>query len=181
MADIVESGKRSIKEVSTKTEAKANKSIIGKAFDYIKGKISEVTQYSKEITKHIRSEAELKVYQSEGLKEGKINDKPCLKADIDLNLKDARGRTNLERMERGLAPISKTFVDKILFRNGEIITLHHIGQDVNSPLAELKDSVHKGKYDILHDRNKKSNINREAFSKERAAHWKARAREYKRR
>lgn len=135
--------------------------------DWIVSKINEKPTYSESITEHIRNQKELELYQNQGLQEGVINDKPCLITNIDLKLKDAQGLSNLERMKKGRPPIAN--------KKGETYTLHHIGQDKNSPLAELKDSVHK-KYDnILHDKNKPSNIDRDAFARQRAEYWKARA------
>ena len=51
-----------------------------------------------------------------------------VKNDIDLTKEDDFGRTNLERMKQGLAPLDK---------DGNPIELHHVGQKMDSPLAEL--------------------------------------------
>ena len=126
--------------------------------------------YSQPINLSFRTLAEPKVYKTLGLKEGEVNGKIVLK-DITINPsnKDAMGRSNLERMKRGLAPLDN---------QGESYNLHHIGQKQDSPLAELKNSIHKSEYSSLHDVEiTKSDIDRDSFDKERAAHWKARAKE----
>lgn len=134
-------------------------------------KIKENSPYSDTINDYIRSKEELEIYKNLDLKEGVINDKPVLKDNsIDPNLKDSAGRTNLERMERGLPPIDK---------NGDSYNLHHIGQGKDSPLAELPDKTHKENDKILHDKNRPSEIDRDSFAKERAEHWKERAAEIK--
>ena len=140
-----------------------------------KQKISEQSDYSKEVNNRIRSVDELNVYKNEGLEEGEVNGRIVLKDNsIDINLKDEKGRTNLERMEKGLAPIDE---------NGKPYNLHHIGQNSDSPLAELKDEVHKKNDAILHDKSKPTEVhgsNSEVnWDKERSDHWKARAEEIK--
>ena len=140
-----------------------------------KQKISEQSDYSKEVNNRIRSVDELNVYKNEGLGEGEVNGRIVLKDNsIDINLKDEKGRTNLERMEKGLAPIDE---------NGKPYNLHHIGQNSDSPLAELKDEVHKKNDAILHDKSKPTEVhgsNSEVnWDKERSEHWKARAEEIK--
>ena len=140
-----------------------------------KQKISEQSDYSKEVNNRIRSVDELNVYKNEGLEEGEVNGRIVLKDNsIDINLKDEKGRTNLERMEKGLAPIDE---------NGKPYNLHHIGQNADSPLAELKDGVHKKNDAILHDKLKPTEVHGENsnvnWDKERSEHWKARAEEIK--
>ena len=60
--------------------------------------------------------------------------------------------------------------------NNEEIHLHHIGQEENSPLAELTLSEHlgKGNYSILHDVSKPSKIDRIKFGKTKPIYWKIR-------
>lgn len=142
--------------------------IKSKLEEYIKNykEIEKNSPYSSEINKYIRSKEELDIYIILGLKEGRVNDKAVLKDEsIDPDLKDSAGRTNLERMKRGLPPLDK---------DGNPYNLHHIGQSKDSPLAELPDKVHKNNDRILHDKNKPSEIDRDSFAKERAEHWKAR-------
>ena len=134
-----------------------------------KDKIKEETGWSDEIIDAIGSMEEYQIYKDAGLIEAEIDGRKCLiNPNIDMDQKDAFGRTNKERMEQGLAPLDK---------NGNPIELHHIGQKNDSPLAELTQEQHRRKenYSILHDTKKDSEIDRKAFDNERENHWKARA------
>lgn len=127
--------------------------------------------YPESILEKIGSEAEAEIYERANLEPTEINGKAALtRTDIDYNQKDEFGMTNLERMESGRAPLDK---------NGQPIELHHIGQKNDSPLAELTREEHRGggNDNILHDKLKESEIDREGFGKERAEHWKSRAEE----
>ena len=117
------------------------------------------------------------VYKNAGLHEEEINGRKCLVKDIDMDYVDPKtGLTNRELMEKGRTPIDA--------KTGEPIELHHMGQDFNSPFAELcANSEHgDGKDAILHDKKveswrqdpeKKNYYN----NVQRPNHWKARARE----
>lgn len=136
-----------------------------------KAKIKEETGWSDEIIDAIGSMEEYEIYKKAGLVEAEINGKKCLiRNDIDWDQKDAMGRTNRERAEQGLSPLNK---------DGKVIELHHIGQHVDSPLAELTADEHRGKGNdlILHNKAKESEIDRQTFTKERSEHWEARANE----
>ncbi|MBR1529766.1 MAG: endonuclease VII [Oscillospiraceae bacterium] len=124
------------------------------------------TGWSNKIVDSIRSMKEYEVYKTAGLKEANIGGKECLiKTDIEWN------QTNRERVAMGRAPLDK---------NGKPIELHHIGQNPDSPLAELTESEHGGKNDaVLHDKSIESRIDRNKFGVERARHWKARAADLK--
>lgn len=118
------------------------------------------------------SEAEKAIYEEAGLEQTVINNREVLvRTDIDYGAKDQFGRTNLERMEQGLAPL----VD------GQPVELHHVGQEMDSPLAELTRTEHRGEgnYSVLHEAGKESTINRNVFNAEKEAHWQARAEEIK--
>ncbi|MFS0876082.1 HNH/ENDO VII family nuclease [Solibacillus isronensis] len=118
------------------------------------------------------SEAEKTIYEEAGLEKTVINNREVLiRTDIDYTAKDQFGRTNLERMEQGLAPL----VD------GQPVELHHVGQEMDSPLAELTRTEHRGEgnFSALHEAGKESTINRNVFNAEKEAHWKARAEEIK--
>ncbi|KXY32634.1 HNH/ENDO VII family nuclease [Bacillus cereus] len=114
------------------------------------------------------SDAEVAIYKDAGLELKEINGREVLqRTDIDYDAVDAFGQTNLERMAEGKAPL----VD------GKPIELHHIGQKMESPLAELTRNEHRGPGNdtILHDKLKESEINRTQFNAEKEAHWKTRA------
>lgn len=134
-----------------------------------KNRIEKNSNYSSKINKYISTVEELQVYKNENLEESKVNGRTVLKAnEIDLNLKDAKGRTNLQRMEKGLAPLDM---------EGRPFNLHHIGQKIDSPLAELKDIVHKQNDAILHNKNIPTEVHNGDINwdRERANHWKQRA------
>ena len=129
--------------------------------------------YSDEVIDSIASEEEAAIYQDAGLECQTVNGNDALiNTEIDLDQTDSLGDTNLERMEKGKAPLDA---------NGKPIELHHVGQKADSPLAELTHAQHMegGNNTILHDTTKESEIDRGAFGKEREAHWKARAEEIK--
>ena len=116
-----------------------------------------------------RKLSEIKIYKDADLEKEYINDRECyIRKDIDYNQKDDFGKTNLERMKEGKAPINK---------GGEKIELHHKGQEMDSPLVELTTSEHRGKGNdtILHDKQRESAIDRNKFNTEKSNHWKARA------
>lgn len=96
--------------------------------------------------------------------------------DIDWDMKDYRGRTNLERAKKGLAPRGP---------DGKPINLHHSKQNAKGPLFELTDSVHRkhGYSNALHPykrtKSRKHPFNpvvRNKFNRDRRAYWKERAR-----
>ena len=144
-----------------------NKTIEGLS-DADKARIKEETGWSNKILDNIRNPEEADIYRNLNLSESIINGKECLiRSDIDWNQKDADGQTNLERAKSGKAPYNK---------DGERVTLHHIGQHNDSPLAELTHSEHVGKNNhILHDLTKKSEINRNEFSNSKKSYWWLRA------
>ena len=103
------------------------------------------------------------------LEPAQVNGKDALiRTDIDYDQKDEFGKTNLERMKLGKPPLDA---------DGNPIELHHIGQKSDAPLAELTRGEHRGNGNdnVLHDKLKESEINREDFGKERKEYWKARA------
>ena len=129
-------------------------------------KITDNSHFSYKINDYIRNKKELDIYQKSNLVETNINDKPSIiRKDINLTIKDDFGNTNLERMQKGKAPIGS---------DGKPIELHHIGQKSDSPLAELTYPEHRDNYEILHNKQK-SEIDRANFGKIRADHWKTRA------
>lgn len=125
--------------------------------------------YPQDIIDRIDSEEEAQIYLQANLEATEVNGKSALmKTNIDYDQVDAMGMTNLERMQKGLAPLDK---------EGKPIELHHIGQNSDSPLAELTRKEHTGGGNdtILHNKQKESEINRGDFQKEKIAYWKARA------
>lgn len=126
-------------------------------------------EYPETILDAIGSEAEANIYADAQVEPAIVNGKDALiRTDIDYDQKDDFDRTNLERMKLGLAPLDS---------EGKSIELHHIGQQQDSPLAELTRDEHRGKGNdnVLHNKQKESEIERGDFDKERQAYWKARA------
>lgn len=141
--------------------------------DNEKNDIKEKSGYSDEIVDNIDSREEAEIYMDIGLQEGNVNGKSCLeRTDINPEQLDEDGISNLERMDRGRPPITP---------NGELVELHHIGQKPDSPLAELTTNEHRGPGNdtVLHDKTKESQIDRQAFAKERKLYWKSKAEQYK--
>ena len=64
--------------------------------------------------------------------------------------------------------------------NGDPYELHHIGQQQDSPFAELTWQQHMGDGNnaILHPQ-RESEIDRQQFDHEKAAHWMARFEDFK--
>lgn len=125
--------------------------------------------FSDAVLDCIGSEAEANIYANAELEGAVINGKFALiRTDIDHDQKDVFGKTNLERMKEGKSPLDN---------EGRPIELHHIGQKNDSPLAELTVSEHRGNGNdnILHNKLKESEINREDFNIERKEYWKSRA------
>lgn len=134
-----------------------------------KTRLKEETGWSDTIIDAIGSKQEAEIYKNAGLVEAEIDGRPCLiRSDIDINQTDDYGRTNKERMEQGLAPLDS---------QGRPIELHHIGQKMDGPLAELTADEHRGNgnYGVLHDSTKESEINRTVFRGQKENHWQSRA------
>ena len=90
---------------------------------------------------------------------------------INPNKKDARGRTNLERMQKGLAPLGP---------DGKSINLHHMTQRNESSIAEVTQTFHKDNSSVIHinPNTIPSGINRSEFNKWRTDYWKNRANDF---
>jgi RHS repeat-associated protein len=90
---------------------------------------------------------------------------------INPALVDARGRSNLQRMREGLAPIGP---------DGKSIHLHHTIQTSDSPLAEMTATFHQQNSRIIHINSKAtpSDIDRPAFDVFRRDYWINRATDF---
>ena len=99
--------------------------------------------------------------------------------NIDFDLIDKKGRTNLTRMSDGLAPIGS---------DGKSVNLHHSKQQGHGPLFELSSSTHTkyGHSNALHPYRVTPNadgtkfnpfdpVDRDAFDVDRGEYWKNRA------
>ncbi|HEJ8090239.1 TPA: HNH/ENDO VII family nuclease [Serratia liquefaciens] len=92
---------------------------------------------------------------------------------FDPNAVDARGRSNIQRMEKGLAPLDA---------NGNSVNLHHMLQRQDGPIAEVTQAFHKENHGVIHinDNSIPSGINRTEFDKWRSNYWKERTQAFKR-
>jgi len=148
-----------------------------KLTDEEKTLIIKETGWPPEVADCIESMEQYEIYKEAKLHYAEIDGRPCLIKDIDMDYVDPKsGLTNRELMEKGRSPIDTA--------TGEKIELHHMGQDFNSPFAELcENSEHgDGKDGILHDkkveswRNDPAKLN-EYNNHQRPEHWEARATE----
>ncbi|WP_111490637.1 HNH/ENDO VII family nuclease [Peterkaempfera bronchialis] len=82
---------------------------------------------------------------------------------------DKYGRSNLKRMQQGLAPMGP---------DGKPLNLHHMLQTQDGPIAEVTHSMHFGNYNQLHWKagtKIPSGIDRDAFNAWKSQYWKDRA------
>lgn len=130
--------------------------------------IQRESKYPLDLISQFKSKAEYEIYRDAGLRTQMVNGKLALVRDIDLNYKsslpDGTEVTNLQRMQRGYAPLDPA--------TGKAYQLHHINQDPNGTLAILKEAEHQGNSSILNNPDiVESKIDREAFSKIRKDFW----------
>lgn len=105
---------------------------------------TQIQQDSKlplEFIKSFHSMDEYQVYKEAGLQLAKVNGNWAFVQDIDWQITDEQGRTNLQRVGDGLNPIDSA---------GRSYELHHIGQKPDSPLAILTSDQHRSNYSVLH-------------------------------
>ena len=126
--------------------------------------IQKESRYPLEIIREFHSYDEYTVFKTANLMPYPINGKTALiRVDIDPNLKDEFGVTNMERMLSGKSPISAS---------GETFELHHIGQANDGTLAILTTSEHDNA--ALHGFKAISEINRNEFNNTiRKDFWKS--------
>lgn len=129
--------------------------------------IQRESKYPLDVIKQFHSVEEYNVFADAGLEPTMIDGRSTLAREIDLLLKDDKGRTNGERMEQGLAPLSSS---------GETIELHHVGQKADGTLAMLTTSEHDSPalHGFLEDGE--AGVHSElgvAWDAQRRAFWKA--------
>lgn len=108
--------------------------------------IQKDSKYPLSLIKNFHSLEEYEAFKEAGLKTMMVDGKTALVQNIDLNyIDEATGKTNLELMQGGNAPIDTT--------TGKPFELHHIGQKEDSPLAVLNWEQHRGKgnFKALHE------------------------------
>lgn len=83
---------------------------------------------------------------------------------------DGAGRSNVERMREGLAPLGK---------DGHPINLHHMKQQNNGVIVEASHTEHKNNSGSWHRYSRISEIDREKFNyRIRPAYWKERSKDF---
>ena len=146
-----------------------------------------LTGWSNEILRAIRCKEEGRIYRDAGLIEKRVNGRPalvnpaidgrafnCRKDWLKEKLADYdrwKDYNNADLMGEGYPPRDS---------NGDPYELHHIGQQQDSPFAELTWQQHRGdgNYAILHPQ-RESEIDHQQFDHEKAAHWMARFEDFK--
>jgi hypothetical protein len=85
---------------------------------------------------------------------------------------DERGRTNLQRMRKGLAPHGP---------DGSSMNAHHMLQTQNGPIAEMTKTFHQKYKSVIHinPNTISSGIDRGKFDKWRKNYWKNRVNDFK--
>ena len=106
--------------------------------------IQKESKYPLDVIKSLKSMEQYDILKKAGINSRIINGKTALVRKIDLDFIDEMGRTNLVRMQQGLAPLDST---------GIPYELHHIGQEVDSTLAILTREEHRlaGNSNIWHE------------------------------
>lgn len=139
-----------------------------------KALILEETGWPREIVDCIESMEQYEIYKNADLEYASIDGRPCLVKTIDWDYVDPdSGLTNRELVEKKRVPVDA--------KTGEKIELHHMGQEFDSPFAELcENSEHgDGKDGILHDKRieswRRDKECQKEYRSQRISHWKTRA------
>ena len=127
--------------------------------------IQKESGFPIDVIKQFHTIDEYKVFKGANLKTKMVNGKTALvRNDINLDLIDEFGRTNLERMKLGLSALDDA---------GMPYELHHIGQKADGTLAILTQAEHDSAF--LHGFKAISEIDRKVFAKQRSNFWKTMA------
>lgn len=125
--------------------------------------------YPLDVIKEFRSMEQYQICKDAGLSPKMVDGNIALVRDIDLNFADGQGRTNLERMQQGLAALDPV--------TGEAYELHHIGQKVDSTLAILTKAEHMqgGNNTIWHELVNETQVHKPGnkWDVQRRAFWEA--------
>lgn len=129
--------------------------------------IQKESGYPLDVIKNFKSLDQYNLCKEAGLTPHMVNGKMSLVRSIDLNFTDEMGRTNLQRMQQGLAALDPS--------TSNAYELHHIGQKMDSTLAILSKAEHmqNGNNLIWHEFGSESVINRAVFEKQRIAYWQS--------
>lgn len=128
--------------------------------------IQKESGYPLGLIKEFHSLEEYTVYRDAGLMKKIVDGKAALVRNIDINQKDAFGRTNLERMLSGEPAHDPT---------GISYELHHVGQKNDSVFAILTQAEHRGagNFTKLHNELLNSPVDHgSVFEAAKKAFWK---------
>ena len=128
------------------------------------------SKYPVDVIKQFKNMDQYNICKKAGLTNKVVNGRTALIRNIDLNyVDDITGKTNLELMKLGYAPIDPA--------TGAKYQLHHIGQKADSTLAILTEAEHKlnGNHKIWHDLNITSEVHTSSnnWDAQRKAFWEA--------
>lgn len=131
--------------------------------------IQQKTKYPLDVIKAMGSSDEAIVYENAGLTAAKVGGRDALIRKIDWSLTDEFGRSNIDRVKNGLAPLAS---------DGTSYELHHVGQMVDSPLAVLTAVEHRtgGNSGVLHAKEGPgvhSELTNNQWAKEKIDFWSA--------
>lgn len=129
--------------------------------------IQRESKWPLEAIKSLHSTAEYNIYKEASLTLTQLADGSwAFLRQIDWKLVDDLGRTNVQRVMAGLAPIDPT---------GMPYELHHIGMRADSPLAILTNAEHhlKENFNILHWADKGKDITDAAWNAQKKEFWNA--------
>ena len=129
--------------------------------------IQRESKWPLEAIKSLHSTAEYNIYKEASLVPTQLADGSwAFLRKIDWKLVDDLGRTNVQRVMAGLAPIDPT---------GMPYELHHIGMRADSPLAILTNAEHhlKENFNILHWADKGKDITDAAWNAQKKEFWNA--------
>lgn len=147
-----------------------------------KEQIIKETGWPPEIIEYIESMEQYEIYKEAELRFAEVNGRMCLIKDIDMDyvspntidITNQEGMTNRQLLERGRPPYDA--------QTNESIELHHMGQEFDSPFAELCENHEHGdgNHSTLHP-SKGESWRRDPALKnrynnfDRPNHWKSRA------
>lgn len=129
--------------------------------------IQRESKWPLEAIKSLHSTAEYNIYKEASLAPTQLADGSwAFLREINWKLVDDMGRTNVQRVMAGLAPIDAT---------GMPYELHHIGMKADSPLAILTNAEHhsKANFSILHWADEGKNVTDAAWNAQKKEFWNA--------
>lgn len=128
------------------------------------------SKFPVDVVKQFKNMDQYKICKNAKLTNKVVNGRNALLRDIDINyVDDVTGKTNLELMKLGNAPVDPA--------TGTKYQLHHIGQKADSTLAILTEAEHKmnGNHKIWHDLSITSEVHTSVnnWDTQRKNFWKA--------